>query len=308
MSKVKLRIIQIWKRIPEKIRHVITVIVLSFLAALSVVLFVLFVYFPFSILYFYYYFLQFIYTLSLFPPILLCLILILGILLIYFSKRRKIKCNHKQRTSKPNPKLTYKILGGVLGTFLLVEFITPVVTLWSAGSKIDTAIIDARSLLKSHNASIEHAVQRVTNFVDREVKNSYRRPFESMFEIDNLLGPLNYYILNLFGFERAHVVVFQGWGSCGQYAIVTEYMLRNLGFDTRRARFIDRDHAWAEIRINGTWFIVDSWFIAHSFNNSILVPAQLLATVEKFKADKGVLVTYPNGTITDASPEHGYAP
>jgi len=306
MSKVKLRIIQIWKRTPEKIKYVITVIVLS----LSVVMFVWFVYFPFSILYLYYYFLQFIYTLTLFPfsPILLCLILVLGILLIYFSKRRKIKCNHKQKTSKSNPKLTYKILGGVLSTLLLAEFITPVVTLWTVDSKIDTAIIDARSLLKSHNASIECAVQRVTNFVDREVKNSYGHPFESMFEIDNWLRPLNYYILSLFGFERAHVVVFQGWGSCGQYAIVTEYMLRNLGFDTRRARFIDRDHEWAEIRINGTWFIVDPWFIAHSFNNSILVPARLLATAEKFKANKGVLVTYPNGTITDASPEHGYAP
>jgi len=257
---------------------------------------------------FYYYSLRFIYTL--FPFLLeirvLLFCVVLGVtlpLVLYFSRRIKSEHTCKHATFKQDPKLLSCLMVSLLIILLFGELFAPIIILQPVDSKIDAAILRAKSLL--YNASIELVVRKITDFVDDEVRNSYNRP-ESAFEIDNFLSPLDYYVLNILGFERAHIIVFQGWGSCGQYAIVTEYMLRNLGFSSRRAKFIDRDHEWAEVYINGTWFIVDPWFIAHSFNNSVLVQAQILATADKFKDSKGVIVIYPNGTQVDETFEHGY--
>lgn len=304
-AKLKLSAIKVWKRSSEQVVFIITILLL----------FLTFIFARIPTLLLYYYFWRLVYTLpfllehNMLVYITLSISLLL-ICLLVFSKRRETSSKHgrMQRTPKPVLKSMCSIIVGISIILLLGELFLPIVILQPVDSKIHSAIIDAKSLLQLHNASVEYVVQKVTDFVNREIKNSYRR-FESVFEIDNFpLSPLDYYILNLFGFKRAHIIVFQGWGSCGQYAIVTEYMLRNLGFDSRRAKFIDRDHEWAEVYVNETWFIVDPWFIAHSFNGSILTPAQLLATAEEFKTNKGVIVMYPNGTEIDASLEHGYAP
>jgi hypothetical protein len=195
------------------------------------------------------------------------------------------------------------ILVVMVAVFLSVELIVSMIFLQSARSKIDGTTSDVKSSLGS--LSVEQVVKKITDFVNNEVKNSYNRP-ESAFEIDNFLWELDYYMLGLLGFDRTHVIIFQGWGSCGQYAIAIEHLLSKIGFKTRRAKFIDRDHEWAEVQINGTWFIVDPWYIAHSFNNSITVPAHMLASADAFKYSKGVIVFHRNGTQTDASIEHGY--
>jgi len=201
-------------------------------------------------------------------------------------------------------KLLAMILVVMFSILLCGELIVSMIILQSARSKIDGATSDVKSSLGS--LSVEQVVRKITDFVDNEVKNSYNRP-ESAFEIDNSLSEVDYYMLDLLGFDRTHVIIFQGWGSCGQYAIALEYLLSKTGFNTRRAKFIDIDHVWAEVQINGTWFIVDPWYIAHSFNNSIIVPAHILASADTFKYSKGVTVLYRNDTQADASIEHGYS-
>jgi len=151
-------------------------------------------------------------------------------------------------------------------------------------------------------------VGRVVNYVDAHLNNSYCKP-EEIFELDNYLTWFDNIILSLEDFERAHIILYQGWGSCGQYAIVVEYLLRKLDFDTRIARFKKIDHAWAEIKINGVWYIVDPWYIgkySESKYAPLLTSAYELASLSPFKNGGGVLVQYHNGTIVDAGKEHGY--
>jgi hypothetical protein len=208
-------------------------------------------------------------------------------------------------------KYTFKGRVRLLGIFLVIsliislggELIVPLAILQSVSGKIENAVSEAESL--PEDAPVQNVIKEITDFVNNEVKNSYNRP-ESVLEIDNFLWQLDYCMLNMLGLDRTHVIIFQGWGSCGQYAVATEYLLSRIGFNTRRARFIDRDHEWAEVQINGTWFIVDPWYIAHSFNNSIIVPAHLLASADAFECSRGVIVLYRNGTQADASIEHGY--
>jgi len=188
--------------------------------------------------------------------------------------------------------------------FFIGELVIPLIILRTTRSKIENIISEAKTLL-DFNRSVEDLVRKITYFVDSEVKVSYSRP-ESALEIDIMLTPIDYCLLGICGFDRAHVILFQGWGSCGQYARVTEYLLVRSRFSTRCAKFKDIDHEWVEVYINGTWFIIDPWYIAHYFNNSIMIPAHRLSTAVIFENSGGVIVYYRNGTQIDASAEHGY--
>jgi len=192
----------------------------------------------------------------------------------------------------------------LIGVFLIGELIIPSIILQPTKAKMENAISKLNSLLNTNN-SVEDLVRNIIYFVNSEVKASYNRP-ESAFKIDILLTPFDYYLLGICGFERSHVILFQGWGSCEQYAKVTEYLLSRLGFNVRYARFKDIDHGWTEVHINGTWFIIDPWYIAHYFKDSILIPAEKLSSISVFHNSRGVIVCYLNGTQKDASLEHGY--
>jgi hypothetical protein len=134
------------------------------------------------------------------------------------------------------------------------------------------------------------------------MNNSYNRP-ESAFEIDTpiystLLDPL---VLKFWNITRSDIILYQGWGACGQTATVTQQLLHDSGYITRLAHFKNIDHAWTEVKNNGTWFIVDSGYIGN------LVRVDLLKNCKPaFQNATGVEVQYWNGTISDASKEHGY--
>jgi hypothetical protein len=162
------------------------------------------------------------------------------------------------------------------------------------------------------NGSSICTVREVIQYVDSRVKWSYRAP-QSALEIDNMLSFtfIDYRILGKLGFTRAHVILWQGYGSCGEHAIVTAFLLNSLGYDVRVVRFSDIDHQWAEVYLNNTWYIVDPWYIGHVYErefhgNKYLVPAGILASLDNFSGNHVVTCVYINGTRIDCTREHGY--
>ncbi|MEM3356567.1 MAG: transglutaminase domain-containing protein [Candidatus Bathyarchaeia archaeon] len=165
-----------------------------------------------------------------------------------------------------------------------------------AGKKIDLFINENAHL------NFQDYVSKVSAFLDENVRSAYNKP-EASFKIDNdisvtLLDP---FIMKAWGLTRADLIVYQGWGSCGQAAILIEQLLYEVGYETRRAHFKNIDHAWAEVKFNGEWLIIDPWYIGN------FVQIQNLKSVRpEFLQASGVEVLCLNGTIVDASHEHGY--
>ena len=204
------------------------------------------------------------------------------------------KCIHERLT----PKKLYALIAVVILFINALASLTAQITvLYPYKLKADRII----KALKEQN-SAEKAVNLAVSYVDESLGNSYRKP-EYMLELDESTGLIDYIIASALGLDRTHIILYQRWGSCGQYAILTTYLLSQAGYTTRIVHFKDRDHGWAEILLNGTWYIIDPWYIGKYFNNTILVPANLLST--KFPST-GVVVIYPNGTQVDVSAEHGY--
>ena len=165
-----------------------------------------------------------------------------------------------------------------------------------AGKKIDLFINENAHL------NFQDYVIKVSSFLDENVRSAYNKP-EASFKIDNdisraLLDP---FIMKVWGLTRADLIVYQGWGSCGQAAILIEQLLYEAGYETRRAHFKNIDHEWAEAKFNGEWLIIDPWYIGN------FVQIQNLKGIKpEFLQASGVEVLYLNGTIVDASHEHGY--
>lgn len=153
------------------------------------------------------------------------------------------------------------------------------------------------------NLGFQECVNNVSPFLNSNVKNAYRKP-EAIFKIDILVSRtlLDPYIMQIWGVTKSDVIVYQGWGTCEQAALLIEELLRRGGYQTRLARFIGIDHEWAEVKHNGTWLIVDPWYIGN------LVDIQTLPNAKPdFQKATGVEVQYYNGvTWIDASKEHGY--
>jgi hypothetical protein len=173
---------------------------------------------------------------------------------------------------------------------------------------------DARLYLdnvrSSCNSNISCETTRVIAYIDSRIGWSYRNPMSAL-EINNLLTPVDYWLLGMLGFSQAHVIIWQGWGSCGEHAILTSYLLSKLGYTTRIVRFKHVDHTWAEIYVNGTWYIVDPWYIGSEYKkqyheSNYLVPEDKLATLNEFSGNHRVICFYPNNTLEDCTKEHGY--
>jgi hypothetical protein len=166
-----------------------------------------------------------------------------------------------------------------------------------AHQKIETFVIQNNEL------EFHEYVTAVCSFLDSNVKNAYKKP-EALFKIDeSIYSPISLgkYVTQQLGFTRADIIVYQGWGTCGQAAILIEELLARAGYETRQANFKNIDHAWAEVKYNGTWLIIDPWYIG------ILKEAQNLKNLRpEFQNATGVIVQYPDGTTYDASQEHGY--
>jgi hypothetical protein len=165
-----------------------------------------------------------------------------------------------------------------------------------AGKKIDTFVAE------NDNLDFHHYVLNVTTFLNSNVGAAWNKP-EMSLAIDKLvcntlLDPL---ILNISGVSMADLILYQGWGSCGESAILIEQLFHAAGYETRLAFFKGIDHEWTETKYNGTWVIVDPWYIGN------FVDAQNLRNAKpEFQKAAGVEVRYENGTTVDASHDHGY--
>lgn len=165
-----------------------------------------------------------------------------------------------------------------------------------AGKKIDTFIAE------NANSSFQDYIANVSSFLNDNVGSAWNRP-EAIFRIDNWISYtlLDPYIMKVWRVTRADLIVYQGWGTCGQAALLIEELLQRADYETRQAFFKGIDHQWAEVKYNGTWLIVDPWYIGN------FVEAQNLRDIKPvFQEASGVEVRYSNGTMVDASREHGY--
>ncbi|MEM1611513.1 MAG: transglutaminase domain-containing protein [Sulfolobales archaeon] len=151
----------------------------------------------------------------------------------------------------------------------------------------------------------------VTQYVDARLGWSYNNPMSTL-KIDTMLSQTDYWLLSALHFTQAHVILWQGWGSCGEHAIATAYLLNRLGYAVRIAHFSDIDHAWAEVYVNGSWYIVDPWYIGIVYEkqyrgNIYLTPIEVLSSLEDFSGDHKVLCRYLDSDIEiDCTDEYGY--
>jgi hypothetical protein len=85
-----------------------------------------------------------------------------------------------------------------------------------------------------------------------------------------------------------------------------DYLLSKAGYMARQAVLVndETNHQWAEVYNNGTWWIVDPWWI-WNFNNGNLVEIHDLANFSPFQNPSRMDVLLPNGTWVDASQEYG---
>jgi hypothetical protein len=186
----------------------------------------------------------------------------------------------------------------LLSVFLLIASFSLVFMpqVAQAGNKINTFIAENRSL------SLQSYVAKVTAFLNNNIGAAWDKP-EASFAINRLVcyTLLDPYIMKIWGVTAADLIVYQGWGSCGEAAILIEELLHGAGYETRLAYFKGIDHEWAEAKYNGTWLIIDPWYIGN------FVEAQSLKNAKPaFQKASGVEVQYENGTVVDASHEHGY--
>jgi hypothetical protein len=182
--------------------------------------------------------------------------------------------------------------------FSFSMFFMPQVSL--ADKKISTFVSD------NENLSFEDYVLKASMFLNENVGSAWAKP-ESVFKIDNWLSSslLDLYIMRVWGATRADLILYQGWGTCGQAALLLEELFQRAGYETRDAAFASRNHQWAEVRHNGTWWMVDPWYIG-SLTHPLVQPQNLRNLNSAFQKESGVDVQYVNGTIADASSEHGY--
>jgi len=155
---------------------------------------------------------------------------------------------------------------------------------------------------QNSGADLPSFVNNISSFLSDNIQSSYRKP-EALFEIDQQVfnSILDYHIMETLGITRADVIIYQGWGSCGQVAFVIEELLYEFGYDSRRATFIGIDHAWAEVYYEGEWQIVDPWYIGN------MVKIQDLSDLKpQFKDALGVEVMFRNGSIANLSEDYGY--
>jgi len=234
-------------------------------------------------------------------PGLIILLLIPAIFLFfsirYLDKKQKLNRNiFSLVTSKKGLKLISICIFMYLALTLLFSIICLPLVIQKREKIVDPFI------QQNNEQNLTENVANIKVFLNHNLKSSYKVD-QSLLEIDMQLfiTILDPQLLNLWNISRADIIVYQGWGSCGQAAILLEELLQKLGYETRQAKFIGIDHGWAEVKNGSQWLIVDPWYIGN------LVPIQQLKTFNTdFEKASGVKVLYRNGTILDVSTDHGY--
>jgi hypothetical protein len=232
-------------------------------------------------------------------PISLLLFLVYGLFLLIAALASKVTFRVSKKLVRNGIRLV--ILNSILS--LIVSFL--VMSLFSLAfmsQALENGKIIDKFVAENANFGFQDYVNNVSFFLNDHVKNAYQKP-EAIFKIDIRVSGtlLDLYMMQIWGVTRSDVIVYQGWGTCEQAALLIEELLRRAEYQTRLARFIGIDHEWAEVKYNGTWLIVDPWYIGN------LAEAQNLKfNRTEFLSASGVEVQYPNGTRIDASHEHGY--
>jgi len=226
---------------------------------------------------------------------------------ILLSRKKVKKSLVKRGTNLDLVYIATSIAVIILALGLMLELTLILTTLPAVEGEI-TAFVNQLPAICSSNVTC--TVKQIVNFVNTKLKWSYNNPM-SVLEIDNMLSHFDYTVIGILGFSRAHVILWQEWGSCGQHAIVTAYLLRELSYITRTAHFTDVDHAWAEVYLDGSWYIVDPWYIGlvheRQYQGSKhLVLTNVLASLWDFSGNHTVMCMYINGTVVDCTNEHGY--
>ncbi|MFZ7137762.1 MAG: hypothetical protein ACOWW1_05030 [archaeon] len=222
----------------------------------------------------------------------LAVILIVAPILLFliFFPKKNVNENAVQKTGKGLR--TKTVVLSVIIAFLIVSLLDVAVLGLVSTSKRDEFVN------QNQGEDLETLVDTIHAFLKSNLTNCYNEP-EGAFKIDNYVcvSIFDSEIMKLYGLTRADIILFHGWETCGQTAVVTSQLLSDLGFDARRARWIGRDHEWAEVIYNGEWVTFDQML-------GYLKEIGDLGT--RYIELTGVEVQYQNGTIIDMSAEHGY--
>lgn len=175
-----------------------------------------------------------------------------------------------------------------------------------------TSIVDAQRssekisafVAKNIDENLKDYADNITVFLNDNLNCSYGKP-EIIYKLNGLFvygSFISSGIMGSLGIDRAEFILSQGWGACGEAAIVLHQVMHDSGYETRRGHFKGVDHEWAEVKNGSRWMIVDPWYIGN------LVDIQNLKTEKPdFQHATGVEVQYFNSTVwLDASKEHGY--
>lgn len=191
------------------------------------------------------------------------------------------------------------VLSGLCVSFIVTFAFSFILmsTVVQSGRKIDAFVAE------NSNESLQEYTANLTSFLNSHLKSCYNKP-ESLFKIDERLSAtlLDPWIMNASGVNQADIILYQGWGACGQAAILLQQVMHDSGYETRLARFKGVDHEWVEVENDTKWLIVDPWYIGN------LVDIQTLRTVKPdFQRATGVEIQYHNkSTWQDDSIDHGY--
>jgi hypothetical protein len=170
-------------------------------------------------------------------------------------------------------------------------------TMGQDSKKIDFFVANNKNeTLQNYNANL-------ILFLNSNLNCCYNK-LESSYKVNGLMYMtlVDPWIANYYGITQADIILYQGWGACGEAAIVLQQIMHDSGYQTRLGTFKGIDHEWAEVKNETQWLIVDPWDIGN------LVNTQTLRTEKTdFLHATGVEVQYYNSTNwVDASKEHGY--
>jgi len=234
--------------------------------------------------------------------VLLIVLFVIGtsaLMTLWFLRLRKLSTREIFNLIKKKRTIKLVIVSLAVSLLLLFSFYAILISgVAKEHSKLNAFVSE------NADVSLQDYIDKTESFLSNNVNNSYKKP-ESNFEIDQwlystLLDPA---LLNSLGLTRADVILYQGWGACGQFAIVTEEIMHDAGYTTRRARFVGEgaDHEWAEVKWNGTWFIVDPGYIG-----KLVEIENLRERKPEFQNYTTVEVMYRNGTRFDLGKDYGY--
>jgi len=222
----------------------------------------------------------------------IALIAVTGVLLLGFFHRH----NSSQIISKLRTRRIQKLIISSLIICSAIVLMLPFCFLL----RVSQAELD-NFIMKNKGGELENFQFTLPKFLEQNINSSWNQ-IEDYFEIDQEIfnSPIDCQIMKVMGITRADIIIYQGWGSCGQTAIVIEEILHQCKYESSRARFIGIDHGWAEVKNDeGKWQIVDPHI-------GYFKDIGDLGSDTRFTDATGVIVEFRNGTVVDMSKEHGY--